>query len=106
MSLSDSTTKYVPSSISWVSMPMMARLDAIWASSRNARCRLGDRGVHQVGERGNVRRDCQPIRELCHADSLRGRPRSRSLRTSAVAATLLGFVAPQHSPEGAAPGRV
>jgi hypothetical protein len=29
MSPSDSTTKYVPSSISWVSMPMIALLEAI-----------------------------------------------------------------------------
>jgi hypothetical protein len=33
-----STTKYVPSSISWRSMPMIALLDSIWSSSRNPRC--------------------------------------------------------------------
>ena len=33
-----STTKYVPSSISWVSIPMIARLDSICASSRKPRC--------------------------------------------------------------------
>src|SRR5713101_2859931 len=38
MAPSDSTTKYVPSSINWVSMPMIALLEAISASSRKERC--------------------------------------------------------------------
>jgi hypothetical protein len=35
---SASTTMYVPSSMSWVSRPMIDRLDRIWASSRNGFC--------------------------------------------------------------------